>query len=220
MSHPSALLPQQRQLLRTLTGQHRAGYGLTRPFYHDAELYQLEMQLIWRRQWLFAGHTAQAPQPGDYFVFEFDGDSIIIARQDDGTLAAFHNVCRHRGSLIVDHAAGHAEVFVCPYHQWVYDTDGRLLQCRHMSVEINKAALGLRPVHIRNLNGLIYICLADSPPDFTAAAALIGPMAAPQGFERAKIAQSIEYDIHANWKLIWEHNRECYHCDANHPQYV
>lgn len=211
----------QRNAVQSLITYHRRdGYALTRRFYHDPDLYQAEIEMIWRRTWLFAGHTCQIPSPGDYFVYEVGTDSIIVPRKEDGTIAAFHSVCRHRGSLIAAEPSGHTRSFVCPYHQWTYGLDGSLRQCRNMSLEIDKSALGLRPVHTQNLEGLIYICLASEPPDFALARDLMGPMARPQGFERSRIARIIGYDIHSNWKLVWENNRECYHCDANHPQYV
>lgn len=215
-----AVLTPQTALLRDLLQRYRAGYGLPQRFYLEPELYPLELDAIWRRGWLFAGHACEIPAPGDYFTFDFDTDSVIVVRQPTGEIGAFHNVCRHRGSVIVAEPRGSRRSFVCPYHQWTYDLDGSLQQCRKMPAEIDRSALGLRPVHVRNLEGLIYLSFAQDPPDFAAAEALIAPMARPQGFERARVAASIDYDIPANWKLVWENNRECYHCDAMHPQYV
>jgi glycine betaine catabolism A len=203
-----------------MTFERRPGQALPRPFYHDLDLYQAELNSIWRQMWLFVGHTCQIPNPGDYFVYTLDTDSVIITRQDDGGVAAFHNVCRHRGSLIVDDSAGHVRSFICPYHQWTYRLDGSLLQCREMPPETNKQALGLKALAVQVLEGLIYICLADAPPDFAVAQSLMGPMVRPQGLEHARIAKVVEYDVQANWKLVWENNRECYHCDVNHPQYI
>jgi Rieske 2Fe-2S family protein len=70
------------------------------------------------------------------------------------------------------------------------------------------------------LAGLIFVSLADEPPDFDAAADAIGPLVRPQGFDRAKAAKIVDYDVAANWKIVWENNRECYHCNVNHPQYI
>jgi phenylpropionate dioxygenase-like ring-hydroxylating dioxygenase large terminal subunit len=207
-------------VLREILSQYRPGRGLARELYHDPALYRAEMDIIWRRSWPFAGQGCQAPQPGDYFVYDMDGDSIIVVRREDGSIGALHNVCRHRGSIIATEPAGQTKWFVCPYHQWTYSLGGRLLTCRNMPPETDKSALWLRPVHVRNLEGLIYICLAADPPDFEAAANLMGPMARPQGFERARVVFSADYDVAANWKLVWENNPECYHCDVNHPQYI
>jgi phenylpropionate dioxygenase-like ring-hydroxylating dioxygenase large terminal subunit len=73
---------------------------------------------------------------------------------------------------------------------------------------------------VRELEGLIYFSLADAPLDFDAARISLAPILRPQGFDRAKVARIIDYEIHANWKLVWENNRECYHCNVNHPQYI
>ncbi|MFP6762035.1 MAG: SRPBCC family protein, partial [Planctomycetaceae bacterium] len=74
--------------------------------------------------------------------------------------------------------------------------------------------------HIRQLEGMIFVSLADRPPDFDAVAERFSPLAHPQGMERARVAKIVDYDVKANWKLVWENNRECYHCNANHPQYI
>jgi len=200
--------------------QYRPGRGLPRDFYHDPLLYRTEMDVIWRRSWLFAGHSCQAPQPSDYFVYDLDGVSIIVVRRENGWIGAPHNVCRHRVSLVAIEPACQTKRFVCPYHQWTYGLDRRLLTFRNMPHATDKSTLGLRPVQVRNQEGLIFICLADKPPDFEAVANLMGPMARPQGFERARMAYSADYDVATNWKLVWENNRECYHCDVSHPQYI
>src|SRR5262249_22060743 len=72
----------------------------------------------------------------------------------------------------------------------------------------------------RVVEGLIFVSLAAEPPDFSAAADTIGAMARPQGFNRAKVAKVVDYEVSANWKIVWENNRECYHCNVNHPQYI
>ncbi|MFI6320482.1 aromatic ring-hydroxylating dioxygenase subunit alpha [Nonomuraea sp. NPDC050556] len=199
---------------------YRPGYALDQRSYLDPEVYRAEFELIWQRSWLFAAVGGELREPGDYVVYDVGDQSVLIVRLPDGGVAAHHNVCRHRGSLVATEASGRVRSFVCPYHQWVYDLDGSLRACRSMPKETDRSVLGLRPVQVRELEGLIYICLADDPPDFEPAARLMGPMAAVQGFGAAKVAASVDYEIAANWKLVWENNRECYHCDVNHPQYI
>ena len=209
----------RQALLRTLADSHRPGYGLPRPFYTTAALYPLELELFWQRGWLFAGHSAQVREPGDYFVYEVGTDAAIVVRREDGMLAAHHNVCRHRGSVVATAACGKTRNFVCPYHQWTYGLDGKLRHCRGMQ-DFDRSAHGLHPVHVEEMEGLIYICFAAEPPDFAAARALMAPVLAPQGLGRAKVAKIADYLIPANWKLVWENNRECLHCNVNHPQYI
>jgi Rieske 2Fe-2S family protein len=193
---------------------------MARDVYVEPSIYARELEAIWRHDWLFVGHTVDVPRPGDYVVVELDADSVIVVRQADGSIAAFHNVCRHRGSLLVEQANGSTRSFSCPYHQWTYGIDGALRACRNMPGDLDMRPLGLRPASVRELAGLIYLSLAEAPPDFASAEQTMLPLADAQGLARAKIAAVVDYQVDANWKLIWENNRECYHCDANHPQYV
>lgn len=195
-------------------------HSLEGGFYHREDVYRLDVERVWRRGWLFAGHACEIPYPGDFFTMEVDTDPLLIVRGDDGAVRAFHNVCRHRGSLLCEAAQGHAGRIVCPYHQWSYGRDGRLLAARGMHQGFDRTPYGLVPVHLRELEGLIYVSLADEPDDFEAAQYLMGPAARPQALGRAKLAHAIDYEVAGNWKLVWENNRECYHCDVNHPEYI
>ncbi len=127
---------------------------------------------------------------------------------------------RHRGSIICEQAEGNVKRFICPYHQWTYALDGHLLLWRGMQDGLDKSELGLHQVHAREVEGLIFISLAQEPPDFEPAYEAIAPAARPQGLTRAKVAKMMDFDVQANWKLVWENNRECYHCNVNHPQYT
>jgi glycine betaine catabolism A len=206
--------------LEALIAGCEPGWSLPRAFYIDEAVYRRDIERIWRRGWLFAGHTCEIAEPGDYFIVEVDTDSVLIIRGDDGEIRGLHNVCRHRGSMLCAEPSGRLGKIVCPYHQWVYARDGRLLACRGMPDDLDKAQFGLIPVPVRELEGLIYFSLAIDPPHFEEAHALMSPAVRPQGLERAKVARAIDYEIHANWKLVWENNRECYHCNVNHPQYI
>jgi len=221
MSDPSAHSSSaEKARLANLAARRAPGQTLERDFFVDEAVYQADVERVWRRGWLVAGYTCQIPHAGDYFTLSVDTDSVLIIRGDDGAIRAHHNICRHRGTILCDAAQGHIGRIVCPYHQWVYARDGGLVSCRGMQPEIDKSSLGLLPIHIEVVAGLIFICLAESPPDFSLAREVIEPLVRPQGLERAKIAELIEYEIDANWKLVWENNRECYHCNVNHPQYI
>lgn len=209
-----------RQRLGRAIASHRHGMTLDQVFYLDEAIYQAELDAFWRDGWLFAGHSCQIPEPGDYFVYRVDADEVLILRDDDRRVRAMHNVCRHRGSILCQEPAGHVGRIVCPYHQWTYSRDGRLLACRGMGEEFDKSAYRLRTVHLEEVGGLIYISLADAPAPFQTAREQFAPQLAPQGLDRAKVAKIVDYTVPANWKLVWENNRECYHCNANHPQYI
>lgn len=208
--------PQFAQLL----AEQQPGWSLAQPFYNDPQIYRLDVEKLIRPAWLFAGHSCQIPRPGDYFRYDVDGDSLVIVRGDDGQARALYNTCRHRGSLICLEEAGHVGKLVCPYHQWTYARDGRLLGCGGIPEEVDRSALGLAPAELREVAGLLFVSLADEPPDFAPAAEVFAAQAGPQGLDRAKVACQKDYVIEANWKLVWENNRECLHCPVGHPQYV
>ena len=210
----------ESSVLDLLLSQYRLGWSLPRGFYSDPDVYQADIQRVWRRGWLFAGHSCEIPNPGDFFTLTVDTDPLIIIRGEAGGVHGLHNVCRHRGSVICTEPAGHAHRLVCPYHQWTYAVDGKLLACRGMQPELKKADFGLRAFETREVEGLIYFTLAEQPLDFAPANKLFGEAARPQGMVRARIAKTVDYLVHANWKLVWENNRECFHCNINHPQYI
>ena len=216
----AASVPPLGPELAALLASRRDGHALPRDFYHDASLYARELATVWHGGWLFAGFAFEIPDPGDFLTLDIDATPVLLIRGDDGAVRAFHNVCRHRGSQICREPAGHLRALVCPYHIWTYSRHGELVACHGMHDGVDKSALGLRPVHAEVVVDLIYICLSASPPPFAGMRARFEAAGAPQGFDRARIAKAIEYDVDANWKLVWENNRECYHCLGRHPQYV
>jgi glycine betaine monooxygenase A len=225
MSSPvltASQLADAQALLERLISEHKPGYALQREFQTDPGIYQLDLDRIWRRGWLFAGHTCQVKQPGDYFVFDVEPDSIVLIRGDDERIHALHNTCRHRGMKVCQAASGHVGRIVCPYHQWSYTRNGELAACGGMDTEgdLDRRDFGLHRVHVREVGGLIFVCLAQDPFPFEEAERSLGALLRPQGLERAKVAATRSYEVRANWKLVWENNRECWHCNANHPQYV
>jgi glycine betaine monooxygenase A len=209
-------------LLDRLIAEHKPGHALAREFQTDPEVYRLDLERIWRRGWLFAGHTCEVKHPGDYFVFELDADSLVVIRGDDGQIHALHNTCRHRGMKVCQAVSGHLTRIVCPYHQWSYTRSGELVACGGMDRDgdLDRRDFGLHRAHVRDVGGLIFVCLAREPMPFEGVAEALGAWLPPQGLERAKIAATRSYEVRANWKLVWENNRECWHCDVSHPQYV
>jgi len=205
--------------LSSFLAAYRPGWSLPRPFYGHETVYRADLEQIWRKGWLFAGHACEIRNPGDWLTLQVETDSLIVIRGEDGAVRALHNVCRHRGSQIVAQGRGSTKRLVCPYHQWTYDTKGALTFCRGMH-ELDKAEFSLKKVRCEVVEGLIFISLAENPAPFAAARELMAPYLKPQGLERAKVAKQVDYEIHANWKLVWENNRECFHCNINHPQYI
>lgn len=212
----TALAPELAALLAT----RRNGHGMPRAFYQTEALYAAEMQRVWQAGWVFAGFSIELPKPGDYITFAVDSTPVLVLRGDDGAVRAFHNVCRHRGTQLCRADSGHVRAIVCPYHAWSYGRSGELRSCNGMDEGKDKSQLGLKPIHATEVAGLVYVCLADTPPDVEGLRRDFAASAAPQGFERARIAHVVDYEVEANWKLVWENNRECLHCITCHPQYA
>eukprot|EP01121_Diplochlamys_sp_Union-15-3_P019282 TRINITY_DN7238_c0_g1_i1.p1 TRINITY_DN7238_c0_g1~~TRINITY_DN7238_c0_g1_i1.p1 ORF type:complete len:464 (-),score=56.45 TRINITY_DN7238_c0_g1_i1:52-1407(-) len=194
--------------------------SLQRDFYVQQSIYEQEIKTIWHNSWLFAGWSCQIKNPGDYFVYNIGDESVIIIRGDDYKIRAFENLCRHRGSRVCLKESGAVRSLTCPYHNWVYNKEGKLVKASHMPAEFDPTQNGLYSVSLRELEGVIFINLSNNPEDFDEAARLIGPQIEPHQFNNAKIAYKEDYDIKANWKLVYENNRECYHCPGSHPEYI
>lgn len=192
-------------------------HSLTRPFYTDPDVFDVDMRAIYYRDWLMAGAAAEVPKTGSFVKLEVGAYSVIIVRGADGQIRAFHNSCRHRGSRICAADKGAAPKLVCPYHQWTYELDGKLLYARDMGPDFDASKHGLRPVHCREAAGLIFICLADEAPEFDTLADQIGRYVGPHGLADTKVAYQSTITENANWKLVLENNRECYHCSGSHP---
>ena len=205
--------------LTTLLATRREGHGMPRAFYHTEALYAEELARIWHGGWLFAGFAFEIPNPGDYITLSVDNTPVLVMRDDAGAVRAFHNVCRHRGTLLCRQETGHVRAIVCPYHSWTYSRQGELVACHGMQEDVDKSKLGLKPLHVEVCTGLIYISLAAAPLAFAPLREEFEPAARPQGLEHAKIAKVIDYEVQSNWKLVWENNRECFHCVRCHPQY-
>src|SRR4030095_15227547 len=169
--------------IQPLVARRQPGWSLPGEFYSDEEVYHHDVARVWRSGWLFAGHSCEIPKAGDYFTLEVDTDSIIVARGDDGSVYGLHNVCRHRGSRICNEPTGHATRLVCPYHQWTYGLDGRLLGCRGMPGNGDKTQFSIAQVHAREVGGLIFISLAQNPAAFEPASEMLLPLLKPQGLQ-------------------------------------
>ena len=193
------------------------GYSLAQEFYCDPGVFQVDMDQIWYRDWVFAIPSCEIPKTGDFVVYDLGVYSVVIVRGNDGKIRAFHNSCRHRGSVLCKSKKGSNPKLVCPYHQWTYELDGSLLWARDMGPDFDASKHGLKPVHCENLSGMVYICVADQAPPIEEFAAQTARYLAPHDLENSKIAYESTIVENGNWKLVWENNRECYHCAGNHP---
>ncbi len=205
--------------IQELLNNQKSGYTLEQPFYTNQQIFDLEWKHIFQKNWLYAGTTARIPKPGDYFIYNLQKDAIIIIRGNKGEVYGHYNTCRHRGSAVCINQEGNTQKFVCPYHQWVFDKDGTLLNARMMPDDFCKEEFNLHSIHVEVVEGLIFISLAKRKPDFSNIKKSLAPYLKPFEINKAKVACIKQYELKANWKLIGENFRECYHCGGAHPEY-
>ncbi len=202
---------------------HGGSMTLPQRYYVSPEILQSEMERIFLRHWICAGRESGIANPGEYFVREVELESVVVVRGRDGNVRAFHNVCRHRGTRICTEAQGRfINSIKCPYHAWTYTLDGRLLAAPSMGgVDgFDIADYSLHPVAVALWEGFIFVSLAVTRAPFVKShAALIGRLSR-FNLPILRAARRIDYDVHANWKLIFENYSECYHCPSIHPSLV
>ena len=205
--------------ISSLIAAQRAGYAMAQPFYTSDTVFEADRKLVFGQEWWLAGHSSQIPNAGDYLLFDILTDSIIIVRDAQGTIRAFANVCRHRGSRLCTDLQGNTRRITCPYHAWTYNLDGSLFSARLLDESHDRSDLSLHPIRIEVLAGLIYVSLSNDPPDFAPLRRRMEPVLAPFGLDRTRIAHRAIYPVQANWKLLVENYNECYHCTSTHPEF-
>lgn len=192
-------------------------FALSHDLYCDPGVFQTDLEQIWYREWVFAIPTCEIPKTGNHATLQIGEFPVVIVRGADGQIRAFHNVCRHRGQRLCPKQTGSSPKLVCPYHQWTYDLDGRLLFARDMGPDFDPSKFSLKPVHVRTDGGMIFICLADNPPAFDRFGGFLNDYVGASDLSNSKVAYSSTIIEEGNWKLVIENNRECYHCGGNHP---
>ncbi len=202
-------------------------------WYRSERIFALEKERIFCREWICAGREEELLDPGSHRVLEVLGESILLARNRRGELHAFYNVCRHRGARLCRSRSPAAPSqppvggglvqgrITCPYHQWTYDLDGRLVAAPHLMAHpgFNKDDYGLYPVGVETWGGFIFLHL--TPHLATPLKEQLGPIAARIArypLADLRIGRSMEYSVAANWKVICENYNECYHCAGVHPE--
>ena len=202
----------------------RPGFAMVPYFYRSHVTFRQELKSILCRSWLYAGHTSQLENTGDYFLYELGEDSLIVARSGAGEndIHAFTNVCRHRGARVCEAQTGRRKTFVCPYHGWVYDLDGSLRAAREMDnlPGFEPGDYGLKKVRLEVFQGLIFVNFNAEADPFTPQLANVARPLGAYELAHAKVAHRHTYRIDANWKLCLENYLECYHCATSHRHYA
>jgi phenylpropionate dioxygenase-like ring-hydroxylating dioxygenase large terminal subunit len=189
-------------------------------YYVDADYFAREMAALFGRMWICAGRAEQVERPGQFFIREVLGESIIVTRAPSGRVHAFYNVCRHRGTkLCTDHEGTFAGSIQCPYHAWTYDLEGRLIGAPHMEEvpHFRKDQYPLHQVHADVWDGHIFLNLARDPQPLLAQLADLPSKFKQWRMADLRLGRRIVYDVRANWKLLIQNYNECLHCPNLHP---
>src|SRR5438094_3478056 len=201
--------------------------ALPQRYFISPDVFAEEQEKIFSRQWVLVGHQSRIAHAGNYFVSKVADESLIVIRDKRGEIRGFYNVCRHRGSRLVENTNGQLSAAIqCPYHAWTYGLDGRLLGAPHMDdvPGFNKGDYPLHAVNVALWEGFIFVNLAGASTPRSGYMPLekwFAPLAgkfARWNLAELRSAKRIEYDVRANWKLIFENYSECYHCPGVHPE--
>lgn len=196
------------------------GWSLPAWTYNDPEFAALEIDRIFRPGWQVVCHVSDVPNSGDWHSLDYVGESVIVVRGQDQILRAFTNVCRHRGSRLVDGASGCAKKLVCPYHAWTYDLDGRLTgvpdSASYPTLDRGKA--GLVPVEMEIWRGFIFVRLESGGPSVADMMAPYEDQVAPYRFEELRALGRVTMrprDV--NWKNVGDNYSDGLHIPVAHP---
>src|SRR4029077_9638891 len=194
--------------------------SLPRKYFVSPDIFAREQSDILSKRWLLVGHQSQIPKPGDYFLAAIGGESVIVTRDQKSQVRGFYNVCRHRGTRLKEDACGHASAIQCPYHAWTYALDGRLIGAPHMDdvPGFDKADYSLHRVDLGLWDGFIFVNLEKNPEPLEKWFWPLKGKFSHWNMSILQPAKRIDYDVRANWKLMFENYSECYHCPGVHPQ--
>ncbi|MFZ9425777.1 MAG: aromatic ring-hydroxylating oxygenase subunit alpha [Ilumatobacteraceae bacterium] len=215
-----------RELVRRLVNNYRhktldhCEAAITEPasVFTDPVRFQKELDVLFRHGAHIVGWTGELPRPGTFITKDVAGHPVLITRAEDGVLRAFRNACTHRGAQVAD-GCGEARRLTCPYHAWSFELNGALAgQPQSYAFEaIDKSTLGLEPLPVASVAGLIAVGLSDDV-DPAAAFADIEPELRWCGYETHEIVCQHTFHLKANWKIAFDVNLETYHVDYLHRE--
>ncbi|MGH3104064.1 MAG: aromatic ring-hydroxylating oxygenase subunit alpha [Gaiellaceae bacterium] len=189
-------------------------------WYSDPAVLRLEQERIFRRAWQYAAHSGQVAEPGSYVAARAGDVPVVVVRDREGDLRAFLNVCRHRGSQLVE-GEGRRETIQCPYHAWTYGLDGSLRAAprSQREPEFDAAELGLVPVQVDTWGPLVFVCPDREAAPLAETLGGLPELVASAGVDLDSLEHRLrsEFALQANWKIAAENFLECYHCQVAHP---
>lgn len=194
--------------------------GLPTWTYDHPAMTRLELAHILRPSWQLACHISDVPAPGDYMTFELGPDSIMVLRDRDGALRAYHNVCRHRAARLVEGQGHCGNSITCPYHGWTYNLDGSLrgLPVRESFPNLNRDEHGLVAIRMELMAGFVFVCLEGNPPSPASMWCDMANDFAPYSVESMVPVFPLYYEEwDVDWKVAMDNYLESYHVPVGHP---
>jgi phenylpropionate dioxygenase-like ring-hydroxylating dioxygenase large terminal subunit len=196
------------------------GISLPGWLYFDPEFFEAEKRVFLRAAPQIVCHESEIPEAGDWRTLEYLGESVIVIRGDDGTIGAFANVCRHRGSRLVDGSAGCAKILTCPYHAWSYGRDGSLVGVPHRNQypNLRPEELGLVPVALQTWRRFVFVTLEPGAPSVAKMMEPYEDEVAPYRFEDLRAIGRVTMRARKlNWKTIADNYSDGLHIAVGHP---
>lgn len=196
--------------------------GLPQEAYTSTEIFELELERIFARQWQYVGHISEWDAPGSFRRLTLGRHDVLLVKDRSGSINGLRNICRHRGAQLVAESEGNCgRTISCPYHGWAFGHDGALVGAPKMDLEreFDKSGYSLKSVAVEIWNGLVFVCLADEGSSPLPVAKILERVTAelPYDLSSARLVMSEPVKVRANWKVTWENGLECYHCAINHP---
>jgi choline monooxygenase len=189
--------------------------------YRDPAVYERERAQVFGREWIVFARTEQLTRPGSCVAGVVAGYPLVLVVDRDGELRGFHNVCRHRAGPLVDDGEGRASGFVCRYHGWSYDTNGRLLNPRDFadsSEGLDRDAFSLFPLRAERWRNLVFVNLDASAPPLLDDLSAFFAEADPFPIESFRHGGELAHDLDCNWKTYVDNYLEGYHIPFVHPE--
>lgn len=189
--------------------------------YYDPAYFELERRAVFLRSWIHVAHVCELPEPGSFVrrELEFAPASLLIVRGRDQEIRAFHNVCTHRGTQLVEAAAGLQSRFSCPYHAWTYGTDGALLSAPDFDAfHVDKADCSLRTVRLEECGGMLFVNFAADALPLREWLGAYAEQLEQMPVAHATTFSEYTYEMAANWKLNYDNFQENYHLRFIHPR--
>jgi Rieske 2Fe-2S family protein len=210
-----------RDFRATTTSYHQGARTLPREYYTSEAILAEEREKIFATGWNCVGRATRLKEPGDYFVREIAGESILVVRDKSGRTRAFFNVCRHRGTRICRESSGRFKDSIqCSYHAWTYALDGRLVGAPHMqeAADFDKGDYPLHEAALAEWEGFLFVNVADRPAPFETVWAPMKGRLSRYGLPDLATGHQVVYEVNANWKLVFQNYSECLHCPTIHPK--